>query len=257
MSVIKVLGAFVAGPAEGQDAEALADLILAALQQSEDPRRSLSTVISALLLPKPTGTLANGHGIYTEVPSEHASADSQQGHVLGMHTELHSTAYQEAATISESAVIGRSTLRIPEGSEGRGLPEASDSDILASQSGQAADSSAPASPNNITTNRTPSVPAGRLDYLCTLLCRMSAQDEQAQAKSHLWQAEPLGVVSKHLTKPEVLLSDPHAPKVTHISASHPVVSLVRSCVLRQPLQGAAGQVCAMCNDRAHECTGGL
>ena len=72
VSVDKVLGAFLAGPAEGQDAEALADLVLAALQQSEDPRRSLSTVISALLSPKPTGSLPNGHGHSAEGASEQA-----------------------------------------------------------------------------------------------------------------------------------------------------------------------------------------
>ena len=222
MSVEKVLGAFLAGPAEGQDAEALADLVLAALQQSEDPGHSLSTVISALLLPKPTGSLANGHGHSAEVASERVSADSRQGAVLTAHAEPHSTGYQEGDIISESAVIERSTLCIPEGDEGRDWQTCNDLDIPASHSGEAAEGTAAALPPNITTNRNHSPAAGRLGHLCTLLGRRSAQGEQAQAAKRLWQAEPLGAVAKHLVKPDVLLSDPHAPKVTHISASHPV-----------------------------------
>ena len=224
-----MLGAFLAGPAEGQDAEALADLTLAALQQSEDPQQSLSTVISTLLLPKPAESLPNGRG--HSVPPDQASISSVQSR---LHTEPHSQAAQDADIIAESAVVERSAVCLPEGEEPRNLPESAQRTITSpsgegggsrslsmlhmglTPSAEATESATPASPGSITSYRVHSPEAGRLAYLCTLLSRMSAQAEQMQADKQLWQAEALAAVSKHLVKPDVLLSDSHAPKVTTI-----------------------------------------
>ncbi len=232
VSVERVLGAFLAGPAEGQDAEALADLTLAALQQSDDPQQGLSTVISALLLPKPAASLPNGREHSAQIPPDQASISSEQSSTSRLHVEPHSLAVQDADIIAESAVVERSTVCLPEGEEPSNLPgsaqrsmtspsgEAGASKNLSlslmglTPSGEAAESATPASPRSITSYRAHSPEAGRLAYLCTLLSRMSAQAEQMQADQQLWQAEALVAVAKHLVKPEVLLSDSHAPKVT-------------------------------------------
>ena len=234
VSVERVLGAFLAGPAEGQDAEALADLTLAALQQSEDPQQSLSTVISALLLPKPAERLSNGHGHSAQIPPDQASISSEQSSTSRLQTEPHSQAFQDADIIAESGVVERSAVCLPEGEEPSNLPGSAQRSITSPSGGgggsknlsllhmglapsaEATGSATPASPHSVTSYTVHSPEAGRLAYLCTLLSRMSAQAEQMQADTQLWQAEALRVVSKHLVKPDVLLSDSHAPKVTTV-----------------------------------------
>ena len=231
-SVERVLGAFLAGPAEGQDAEALADLTLAALQQSDDPRQSLSILISTLLLPKPTEALLNGHVPLAERPVEQAGAAVEQDSTSEMQAVPHSLAGQEADIITESAAVQSSTVCLPEAEERSDSPESakrgtnprsggggrsSGPSVLhlgPAFSAEAAGSASPSPPHSMNPHIAHSPAAGRLAYLCTLLSRMSAQAEQLRDDKELFPAEPLAALSKHLVNPDVLLSDPHAPKVS-------------------------------------------
>ncbi len=210
VSAEKVLGAFLAGPAEGHDAEALADLTLAAVQQSADPQQSLSIVISALLLPKRTE--AEGR----QLPSEHGhpveSSSSMQEPAIqtgvssksitmnGLDTQLHSLAVSNEDIITQSAVIKEDTVELPAEDESSALP-ASASPVQSSV--ETAGSTVSLSPHKASSE-------GQLTHLCTLLSRMGAQSEQDS--NHLWQAEASGAVSKHLAQADVLITDPHAAK---------------------------------------------
>lgn len=210
MSAEKVLGAFLAGPAEGHNAEALADLTLAAVQQSADPQQSLSIVISALLLPKRTE--AEGR----QLPSEHGhpveSSSSMQEPAIqtgvssesittnGLDTQLHSLAVSNEDIITQFAVIKEDTVELPAEDESSALP-ASASPVQSSV--ETAGSTVSLSPHKASSE-------GQLTHLCTLLSRMGAQSEQDS--NHLWQAEASGAVSKHLAQADVLITDPHAAK---------------------------------------------
>ena len=112
-----MLGAFLAGPAEGQDAEAVADLVLAALQQSADPQQSLGTAISVLLPPEHSEGLPNGRGHTGEAPASQTDVSIEQDSIDGVHREpsqaVHSLAGPEEDVILEDAVIERSAVHLP------------------------------------------------------------------------------------------------------------------------------------------------
>ena len=242
MSVEKLLGAFLAGPAEGQDAEAVADLVLAALQQCAEPQQSLSTVISALLLPKPSESLPNGHGRLGVIPAGQASVSSSQGGLSKVHVEpsqaVHSLADQMEEVILERSVVERSAVHLREGeaAEPAGGADASSPQRVPGADAEAAASVAPLSPHSMTLKRAHS----RLAHLCTLLSRLVPQTGQAQASEQSWQAGLLESVYKHLVEPDLLLSDPHAHKVFKF-LQQCLSKLSRACDVTQALHMAAGR----------------
>ena len=235
MSVEKVLGAFMAGPAEGHDAEALADLILAALQQSRGSQHSLSTVTAALLKPESMAQarehLPNGHSNHADSSagkqqdSHQSSTVPEQSSTEALGPESASLAVlgdagskQPAAQADEATVkgppgeAGSDTQRNASPAKHAGSPEDA---ISAKEEEDLAPTFLIADIATVHAAELPP-PESRLTHLCTLLSRLGAQREQPRNDEKLWQSEAWGADAKHLAQPDVLISHPHAAKVCAI-----------------------------------------
>ena len=216
VSVPRVLGAFLAGPAEGPDAEALADLILAALQHGVASQHSLGSVVAQLTMPDTWDAarekLSNGHAgnlVHTarmqqrqaesESQEEAESVDGMQQHMssLGVSGESKSEQQSDAGIGAEDSKVAAS----PEGDTNplTALPHSS----------MPPHSAAHEEPgeNKQGTSR------DHLTHACALLSRAGVHSEQMRENGQLWRADMLGLAAKHLAQPDVLLSHPHAAKV--------------------------------------------
>lgn len=233
MSVEKVLEAFLAGPAEGHHAEALADLTLAAMQQNPDSHHSLDTVLETLLVPdihpKAGNNLPNGHG--------HPAGSPES-----LEAQLDAIAVSEQHNSMPAAA-----------EESRRQPDVtSAAQSIASETAGGAEPAGSAAPSQQLSRQgsggkgSQNLSGGRLTHLCTLLSRVGAQSGQLQEGKQLWQPHALGPVAERLVQQDVLTSHPHAAKVrlclvARVSqASHDRASCCRALQSVSPSRSAGG-----------------
>ena len=224
MSVSRVLGAFLAGPAEGPDAEALADLILAALQHGRHPQHSVGSVVARLVMPDTWDAarenLPNGHAgnlVHTarmqqrqaesESQQEPESVEEMQQHMssLGVSGESKSEQQSAAGIAATDCILAAS-------------PEGDTNPLTASQhSSMPPHSAAHEEPSEIKQGTS----GDHLTHACTLLSRAGAHNVDLWDDEQLWRADMLGLAAKHLAQPDVLLSHPHAAKVRSLGSLNP------------------------------------
>ena len=243
VSVPRVLGAFLAGPAEGPDAEALADLILAALQHSVASQHSFGSVVAQLTLPDiwdaAREKLPNGHAgnlVHTasmqQTQAERKSQQAQdsvqaaQSHMSSLGVSSESDDEQQPA-----AGEGEGDSKAAAGPEGDANPLAA-----SPHSSMPPHSAAYEEPseNKQGTSR------GCLTHACTLLSRAGVHSEQMRGNEELWRADMLGLAAKHLAQPDVLLSHPHAAKVRSLV----VHSCRKASDVHQDMAGFAAEGCS-------------
>ena len=216
VSVSRVLGAFLAGPAEGPDAEALADLILAALQHDRLSQHSLGSVVAQLTMPDTWDAARE------KLPNGHAG------------DLIHTARMQQRQAESESREEAESVEEMQQHMSSLGVSGESKSEQQSAAGNGAEDSKLAASPagdtNPLTASPHSSMPPhsaaheecgkdkqgtsrDHLTHACTLLSRAGVHSEQMRDDEQLWAADMLGLAAKHLAQPDVLLSHPHAAKV--------------------------------------------
>ena len=238
VSVSRVLDAFLAGPAEGPDAEALADLILAALQHGRLSQLSMGSVIAPLVMSDTWDAarekLPNGHAgnLVNSASMQQRQAD---------HESQHEPDSVEAAQqhMSSLGVSGESNNRqqsaagIGAGDSKAAAGPEEDAHLLTARPHSSMPSYSAA--DEELGNSKQGACRGCLTHACTLLSRMGAHSEQMRDNEQLWRADMLGLAAKHLAQPDVLLLHPHAAKVA-LGSTFAGVQMTHIIALQKLLQ---------------------